>query len=54
MKEKLYGLIHDEEGQAMTEYGLIIALVAVVVIIALTSIGDNIAAKFNEIAAELL
>ena len=53
MKEKLLGLIQDEKGQAMTEYGLIIALVAVVVITALGLIGTNLTAKFNGIATEL-
>ncbi len=53
MKEKLLGLIHDEKGQAMTEYGLIIALVAVVVIGALTAMGGSVFAKFNEITTGL-
>ena len=39
----------DEEGQGMVEYGLILALVAVVVIVALTTLGKGIGNKFNEI-----
>ena len=53
MKEKLLGLIQDEKGQAMTEYGLIIALVAVVVIAALGLMGDGIKANFEKITAKL-
>ncbi|SHM42863.1 pilus assembly protein Flp/PilA [Caldanaerovirga acetigignens] len=43
----------DERGQAMAEYGLILALVAVVVIGALTLLGNNISARFNEVAGEI-
>ena len=32
----------NEEGQGMAEYGLILALVAVVVIVALTTLGSQI------------
>jgi pilus assembly protein Flp/PilA len=53
MKEKLFGLMKDEQGQAMTEYGLIIALVAVVVIAALTAMGDSVFTKFNAITTGL-
>jgi pilus assembly protein Flp/PilA len=53
MKEKLIGLIQDEKGQAMTEYGLIIALVAIVVIGALGLIGTNLNTKFGTIKDEL-
>lgn len=53
MKEKLFGLIKEEQGQAMTEYGLIIALVAVVVIAALTAMGGSLVTKFNEITTKL-
>jgi pilus assembly protein Flp/PilA len=45
--------IYEEKGQGMVEYGLILALVAVVVIVALTSIGTQISAKFTEIATKL-
>ena len=53
MKAKLMGLIKDEEGQGMVEYGLIIALIAVVVIVALTSMGTSLSGIFNGISGKL-
>lgn len=47
MKAKLMGLFREEEGQAMTEYGLIIALVAVVAIAALILLSDSIQGVFG-------
>ncbi|MDX6565383.1 MAG: Flp/Fap pilin component, partial [Gaiellales bacterium] len=34
--------LHREEGQTMAEYGLLIALVAIVVIGAITLLGNNL------------
>lgn len=48
-KEWLSLLWQDEEGQGMVEYGLILALIAVVVIAALTLIGQNLQAKYNQV-----
>jgi pilus assembly protein Flp/PilA len=45
--------VENEEGQGMAEYGLILALIAIVVIAALTLIGGNLTGKFNEIAGNL-
>ncbi|WP_333870893.1 Flp family type IVb pilin [Desulforamulus putei] len=39
----------NEEGQGMAEYGLIIALIAVVVIAALTLMGQKIYQKFSDV-----
>jgi pilus assembly protein Flp/PilA len=39
----------DESGQGMVEYALIIALIAVVVIGAITILGNGISAKFGEV-----
>ncbi len=47
------GFIKKEEGQGMVEYGLIIALIAVVVIVALVLVGDQLKAIFNTIATKL-
>jgi pilus assembly protein Flp/PilA len=49
----VYGLKHGEKGQGMAEYGLILALVAVVVIGALTALGGGIGAKMNAVTAAL-
>jgi len=38
----------DQRGQGMAEYGLIIALVAVVAIMAFTTLGDRIKDRLNE------
>ena len=53
MLTRMNRFLADEEGQGMAEYGLIIALVAVVVIVALGLIGTNINTKFNKIATEI-
>lgn len=42
-----------EEGQGMAEYGLILALVAVVAAVALTALGPAIAGKINQVVTSL-
>jgi len=42
--------VQEERGQTMAEYGLILALVAVVVITAITILGGNISAFFGDLA----
>ncbi|HVL96037.1 MAG TPA: Flp family type IVb pilin [Solirubrobacteraceae bacterium] len=51
--EYLRNTLKREEGQTMVEYGLIIALVSVVAIVALTAVGVNLSAIFTDIAGEL-
>jgi pilus assembly protein Flp/PilA len=43
----------DEKGQALTEYGLIIALIAIVVIGAVTVIGTNLDSILDSIGTAL-
>lgn len=43
----------DESGATAIEYGLIAALISVVIITAVTSVGTNLSAKFNTIAGAL-
>lgn len=42
-----------DEGQGMVEYGLIIALIAVVAIVALTTVGQHISGLFSSVANNL-
>ena len=45
--------LHREEGQTMAEYGLLIALVAIVVIAAVTLLGTNLTKAFSSIASSV-
>ena len=45
--------IKDESGATAIEYGLIVALIAVVIITAVTTVGTNLTAKFTAINAAL-
>ena len=42
-------LIRDDEGATAIEYGLIAALIAVVIITAVTALGSTIKTKFNAV-----
>lgn len=53
MMNMLKKLVRDEEGQGLTEYALIIALIAIVVIVALTALGGQIRTVFNRITGNL-
>jgi pilus assembly protein Flp/PilA len=39
-----------EEGATAVEYGIMVALIAVVIITAVTLLGNNLAATFNKVA----
>jgi pilus assembly protein Flp/PilA len=43
----------DEKGATAVEYGLLAALVAVAIIVAVTLLGTNLSALFNDIAGEV-
>lgn len=50
MKSLVQKFIANESGATAIEYGLIAALIAVVVIAAVTKLGTNLSNKFNSIA----
>jgi len=50
---KYLELRNSEEGQTMAEYGLLLALIAVVVVAAILVLGPAIANIFNDIAENL-
>ena len=45
--------IKDESGATAIEYGLIVALIAVVIITAVTTVGTNLSTKFNSAATSI-
>ncbi len=49
----MQNLIYKEDGVTAIEYGLITALIAVVIITAVTAIGTDLAGIFNYIAGRL-
>ncbi len=53
MLEMVKTLIREEEGASAVEYGLLVALIAAVIIVAVTSMGTNLSAKFTTVAGKL-
>jgi len=49
----LKNFFKNEEGQGLAEYGLILALIAVVVIMALSTLGTNIKGTLNNVAGQM-
>jgi len=45
--------VNDESGATAVEYGLLVALIAVVIITAVTTLGTNLSAKFNSVATSV-
>ena len=43
----------DEAGATAVEYGLLVALIAVVIITAVTAVGTNLSSKFNSVASSI-
>ncbi|HZC28704.1 MAG TPA: Flp family type IVb pilin [Gaiellaceae bacterium] len=51
--EALRARLEREEGQALVEYALILALIAVVSIIVLNALGLNVSRIFNKVNTQL-
>lgn len=50
---KMQGFIRDEQGVTAIEYGLLTALISVVIIAAVTAVGTNLNTMFTTIANDL-
>lgn len=50
IRQVVSGALRDERGATAIEYGLIAALIALVVIAGVTNVGNNLKGKFNNIA----
>jgi pilus assembly protein Flp/PilA len=51
--QKALGFIQNEEGASAIEYGLLVALIAVVIIGAVTLLGKNISTQLNSAATAI-
>jgi len=43
----------NEEGAALVEYGILVALIAVIALVVVATLGNKVSQKFSEIAAKL-
>ncbi len=50
---KVQTLLHKERGATAVEYGLMVALIAVVIIAAVSLLGNNLSTTFNNVAAKV-
>ncbi|MGB6230384.1 MAG: Flp family type IVb pilin [Litorimonas sp.] len=53
MQNLIKNFVNDESGATAIEYGLIAALIAVAMIAGATALGDQINAKFDNVAGEM-
>ena len=50
---KLFAYLREEKGATAIEYGLIAGLIAVAIIIAITTVGDDLTTVFTNISTSL-
>ena len=50
---KIAAFINDEEGASAVEYGLLVGLIAVVIIVAVTALGAKLNALFESVTTSL-
>jgi pilus assembly protein Flp/PilA len=46
-------LRRDDEGAALVEYGMLVGLIAVICVVAVTTLGTEVSTAFSKIAAAL-
>jgi pilus assembly protein Flp/PilA len=51
--ERIKNFFKDESGASAVEYGLLVSLIAVGIIIAVTTLGQNLSAKFTEVGTAI-
>jgi pilus assembly protein Flp/PilA len=49
----LSSMLRDEEGATMVEYGLLVALIALVAIVGVATLGKNLLTLFNAAAGSI-
>jgi pilus assembly protein Flp/PilA len=53
MSNLISRFVRDDSGATAIEYGLIAALISVVIILAITSVGSNLSTTFSNVASNL-
>ena len=53
MLHRIAALLADDEGATLVEYGLLLALIAVVAIGVITTLGQNLVTMFNTVANDI-
>ena len=51
--EKLKKFFKDEEGATAVEYGILVALIAAVIILAVTALGTKISSVFQKVVTQI-
>jgi pilus assembly protein Flp/PilA len=49
----LVARVQREEGQTMAEYAILVAVIAVIVLVAATTLGNSISSIFNSLAGHI-
>lgn len=49
----LKSMLRDEDGATMVEYGLLVALIAMVAFVAVQTLGKNLSSLFNTVAGSV-
>jgi len=51
--ERIKNFFKDESGASAVEYGLLVSLIAVAIIVAVTTLGTNLSGTFNKASSQL-
>ena len=53
MRERFRKLLRDDSGQDLAEYGLLVALIAIVAVIGVTTFGGQVSTWFTNLGASI-
>jgi pilus assembly protein Flp/PilA len=53
MRKLINRFRRDDEGAALVEYGMLVGLIAVICVVAVTTLGTEVSSAFSNIAAAL-
>jgi pilus assembly protein Flp/PilA len=53
MRKLINRLRRDDEGAALVEYGMLVGLIAVICVVAVTTLGTEVSTAFSNIASSL-